>query len=134
MSPITSSAPIGLDPQRSQERAVSTEGAVHQSPNLTLGSARSSAESITDNMQLSQFAVLLSGLRLLQQTDPAEFRAILSQIGAGLSDAAEGASSEDNAAAAGIISDLNGDFSAAPPNAQIQESQPSVLRGNPPQP
>jgi hypothetical protein len=124
MSSITGSFPNGLQAQFGPENKNSSGNAIGSSRSSPDRAAPSSPGSATDNTELSQFAELMSGLRLLQQTDPGEYRAILSEIGASISNSALGASAGGNAAAASVVAELAGDLSDAnsamlsPPAAQ----------------
>jgi hypothetical protein len=115
MSSITSSFPNGLQAQFAPENKNSSGNAIGSSLSSTVRAASSSPGSATDNTELSQFAELMSGLRVLQKTDPSAYIAILSEIGASISDAAQGASSAGNAAAASIVAELESDLTDANP-------------------
>jgi hypothetical protein len=124
MSSITSLFPIGLQSQFRPENTNSSGNAIRSAYNSDRP-APSSRDSPTDNTELSQFAELMSGLRLIAQTDPGQYRAILAAIGASISNAAEDTSG--NSAAAGMIAQLESDFSDA--NTTVQppfETQPST--------
>jgi hypothetical protein len=118
MSSIPASFPNGLQLQFGPENANSSSKAIGSSlssPERAGASSHDSASrgSSTDNMELSQFAELMSGLRTLQKTDPAQFLAILSEIGASISNAAQGAASVGNAGAASVVAQLDSDFGDA---------------------
>ena len=112
MSPITGLSPIALQSQF-HTRNTTSSGNAFDSANHPDRPAPLPRDSATDNTDLSQFAELMSGLRLLAQTDPAQAQAILAAIGAGISNAAQAASASGNAAAAGMVSQLESDFSDA---------------------
>ncbi len=127
MSSITSSFPNGLQAQFGPENKNSSGNAIGSSVSNPDPTAPSSSGSATDNTELSQFAELMSGLRLLQQTDPSEYLAILSEIGSSISNAAVGASAGGNAAAASIVAELEADLSDANPAMQHPPAtQPST--------
>jgi hypothetical protein len=121
MSPITGLSPIGLQSQFRAGNANSSGNALgatnHPGP-----AATSPPDSATDNVNLSQFAELMSGLQLLAQTDPGQFQAILAEIGASISNAAEDAAG--NSAAAGMVAQLESDFSDASTAAKPQPKTP----------
>jgi hypothetical protein len=62
----------------------------------------------------------MSGLQLLAQTDPGQFQAILAEIGASISNAAEDASGSGNSAAASMVAQLESDFTDASAAAKPQ--------------
>jgi hypothetical protein len=127
MSSITASFSNGLQAQLGPEKTNSSGKAIGSSLNSPDRAAPSSPGAATDNTELSQFAGLMSALRLLQQTDPSAYRAILAEIGASISNAAEGASAAGNAAAAGMVAQLESDFSDANVAMQPQPAtQPSM--------
>jgi hypothetical protein len=113
MSSITASFPNGLQSQFGPENKNSSGNAIGPSVNSPNRAASSSLGSATDNTDLSQFAELMSGLRLVQQTDPGAYKELLSAIGARISNAAEDASSAGSAAVAGLIAELEADLSDA---------------------
>jgi hypothetical protein len=125
MSSITSSFPNGLHAQFGPENKNSTGNAIGSSLSNPNRAAPSSPGSATDNTELSQFAELMSGLRVLQKTDPSAYIAILSEIGASISDAAQGASSGGNAAAASVVAELESDLSDAYAAKPAPGTQPS---------
>jgi hypothetical protein len=127
MSSITSSFPNGLQAQFAPENKNSSGNAIGSSLSTPDRAAPSSPDAATDNTELSQFAELMSGLRLLQQTDPSEYIAILSEIGASISNAAVGASAGGNAAAASVVAELEADLSDANPAMQpVPATKPST--------
>lgn len=117
MSSITGPFPIDLQSQRGPEGKNSTASAIGTSSTGAGSAVAPSPDSATDGTQLSQLAELLSALRVLQKTDPTEFRAVISDLSASLSNAAQGASSGGNAAAASVLAELESDVTdASEPN------------------
>lgn len=115
MSQITGLSSNGLPPSLGVgvQGSKSTAGSSHVPSTAASSQSQSSrfpaSNSTVDSMELSQFAILLSGLRTLHQTDPTAFTALLSELGANLSHSAQAASSEGNVGAL-TISALEGDF------------------------
>lgn len=102
MSPITNLSSQGLTLSSGVQGNKSNAGSGHAStpavtPPPQAVEPSPASNSVTDSMELSQFAVLLSGLRALHQSDPNAFTALLSEIGATLSYAAQAASSQGDA-------------------------------------
>jgi hypothetical protein len=127
MSSISPSFPNGLQAQFGPENTNSSGKAIGSSLNNPDRAAPSSPGSATDNTELSQFAELMSGLRLLQKTNPSEYIAILAEIGASISNEAVGASSVGNVAAASVIAQLEADFIDAGPATQpLSATDPST--------
>lgn len=112
MSSITGLFPIGLQSQFRPENTNSSGNAIGSANNPDRPTP-SSPDSATDNTDLSQFAELMSGLQLLAQTDPGQFQEILAEIGASISNAAEDASGSGSASAAGMVAQLESDFTDA---------------------
>ncbi len=110
MSSITSSFSIGLQEKFGPEGTNSPGKTSGGSSRSVVNAAPDSPGSMTDSMQLSQLAGLLSGLRLLEQSDPAAYKAILSELGASLSYQGQDASSAGNSAATSLLAGLAGDF------------------------
>ena len=67
----------------------------------------------SDNGKLSPFAQLMSTLQQLQQSDPAQYKAVTSQIATNLTNAAQTAKADGNTTAATQLTQLASDFSDA---------------------
>lgn len=83
----------------------------------TTGASLSSTSS--DSGQLSPFAQLMSTLQQLQQSDPAKYKQVTSQIATNLQSAAKTAQSDGNTAAANQLTQLSSDFSTASTSGQL---------------
>jgi hypothetical protein len=85
--------------------------------------ALSSASLQPDNNQLSPFAQLMSELQKLQQSDPAKYQQVTSQIATNLQTAAQTATAAGNTSAATQLNQLSSDFANASKSGQLPSVQ-----------
>ena len=78
---------------------------------------------ITDNNQLSPFAQVASELQQIQQSNPAQYAQVTSQIAANLNSAAQTAQSQGNTTQSNELSQLSTDFSNASTSGQLPNFQ-----------
>ena len=76
-----------------------------------------------DTNQLSPFALLLSTLQQLQQSNPTEYQQVTQQIATNLQSAATTATSDGNTAAATQLNQLATDFTSASQSGQLPNIQ-----------
>jgi hypothetical protein len=72
---------------------------------------------------MSPFAMMLSELQQLQQSNPTQYQQVTAQISANLQTAAQQATSEGNTTAANQLSQLSTDFSNASTTGQLPNIQ-----------
>ena len=100
--------------------AIQSTGLTTNSANNSLStSAASSVFQAPDSSQLSPFAQLMSQLQKLQQTDPAKYQQVTSQIATNLQTAAQTATAAGNTTAATQLTQLATDFSNASKSGQL---------------
>ena len=98
-----------------------TTNSAHRRLNGT--GALSSVAQTTDNSQLSPFAQLMSELQKLQQTDPAKYQQVTSQIATNLQTAAQTATASGDTTKAAQLTQLATDFSNASKSGQLPDMQ-----------
>ena len=105
--------------------AIQGTGLTTDSANNSLGSvgASSTVSLQPDNNQLSPFAQLMSELQKLQQSDPAKYQQVTSQIATNLQTAAQTATAAGNTTAATQLSQLSNDFNNASKSGQLPNVQ-----------
>jgi hypothetical protein len=86
-------------------------------------SASSSVSQSPDNSQLSPFAQLMSELQKLQQSDPAKYQQVTSQIATNLQTAAQSATAAGDTTAATQLTQLATDFNNASKSGQLPNVQ-----------
>jgi hypothetical protein len=86
-------------------------------------SGSSSVTQAPDSGRLSPFAQLVSTLQQLQQSNPAQFQQVASQIATNLKSAAQSAQSSGNPVAAGQLNQLATDFTSASATGQLPNLQ-----------
>jgi hypothetical protein len=84
-----------------------------ESTNTLDSSGVSSLSSSTDSAQISPFSQLLSTLQKLQQSDPSEYKSVMTQIGDKLADAAKAATADGDSAGADQLTKLSDAFKSA---------------------
>jgi hypothetical protein len=89
----------------------------------TNGNSLSGIGQTSDNSQLSPFAQMLSTLQQLQQSDPAKYKQVTSQIAANLQNAANTATANGNTTQAGQLNQLATDFTNASQNNTLPNVQ-----------
>ena len=77
----------------------------------------------SDSGRLSPFAQWMSTLQQLQQSDPARYRQVASQIATNLQSAAQTAQSQGNTTAANQLNQIATDFTNASQNGQLPDIQ-----------
>jgi hypothetical protein len=105
--------------------AIQSTGLTTNSANNSLSGigASSSVSQSPDNSQLSPFAQLMSDLQKLQQTDPAKYQQVTSQIATNLQTAAQTATAAGNTTAAAQLTQLSTDFNNASKSGQLPNMQ-----------
>ncbi|MBZ5605210.1 MAG: hypothetical protein LAO79_23170 [Acidobacteriia bacterium] len=92
--------------------------------NAGLSTSQTTSSSIQpDRGQLSPFGQVFSKLQQLQQTDPARFSQVTSQISTNLANAAQTAQADGNTGAASRLTALSTDFSNASQSGQMPDFQ-----------
>src|ERR1700742_2787811 len=107
-----------INPLSSLENIVQS---VFQKAGITPGTGGSSAAGSvqpSDGAQLSPFAQIASELQQLQQSDPAKYKQVTSQIATNLQSAAQTAQTGGQSSAANILNQLATDFNSASQNGQ----------------
>jgi DNA polymerase III gamma/tau subunit len=89
------------------------------STNKIAGNTTTDIASAADNGQISRFAQVLNTLQQLQQSNPAKYRQLTTQIATSLQNAAQTAQSEGNTTAASRLTQLARDFANASQNRQL---------------
>jgi hypothetical protein len=104
--------------------AITSTGLTTNSANNSLStSAASSISQAPDNSQLSPFAQLMSELQKLQQTDPAKYQQVTSQIATNLETAAQTATAAGDTTKAAQLTQLATDFTDASKSGQLPNMQ-----------
>lgn len=105
--------------------AVQSTGLTTDSANNSLSGigASSSVSLQPDNTRLSPFAQLMSQLQKLQQSDPAKYQQVTSQIATNLQTAAQSATAAGDTTAATQLTQLATDFNNASKSGQLPNVQ-----------
>lgn len=90
--------------------------------NVSVGGT-SQTSSLSDSNQLSPLARLLGDLQALQQTDPAKYKDVTSQIAAKLKSAADADTASGNTSGASQLNQLASDFNTASSTGQLPNIQ-----------
>ncbi|MGD0870451.1 MAG: hypothetical protein ABSB88_12915 [Bryobacteraceae bacterium] len=96
--------------------ATSTSGSTGSTGGVSFGNPQ-------DSNQLSPFALLLSTLQQLQQSNPTEYQQVTQQIATNLQSAAKTATADGNTAAATQLNQLATDFTTASQSGQLPNVQ-----------
>ena len=83
----------------------------------------SSPSTITDSNQLSPFAQIASELQQMQQSNPAQYAQVTSQIGLNLKNAAQTAQAQGDTAQSNELKQLSTDFTNASTSGQLPSFQ-----------
>lgn len=97
--------------------------------NASGNGAPSSLFQKSDQSQLSPFALIVTTLQQLQQSNPSQYQQLTQQIATNLQAAAKTAQADGNTAAAGQLNQLASDFTSASQSGQLPNLQDLAKAG-----
>ena len=103
--------------------AIQSTGLTTNSANNSLSTSAAVSSQAPDNSRLSSFAQLMSELQKLQQSDPARYQQVTSQIAANLQSAAQSATAAGDTTKAAQLTQLATVFSNASKSGQLPDMQ-----------
>jgi len=103
--------------------AIDSSASTSGTSNSSTSSLSSATSSSSDNSQLSPFAQLLSTLQNLQQSNPTEYKSVMTEVAANLKNAASTATSDGNSTEASQLTALASDFTSAASSGDLPNIQ-----------